>query len=59
MDWYGSTALASLIVSLAGIAFPNFHVPDLGRSSSFEIFLDNVPALEIELKITFWTLQEN
>jgi hypothetical protein len=59
MDWHGSSALTSLIVSFAGIAFPNLHIPNLSRSSSFEILLDNVPALEIELKITFWTLQDN
>ena len=51
------TAHARLIVSLANIALPNFHVTDLRRSSGFKVFSYNVSAYEVKLQVAFRALQ--
>ena len=53
------SASARLVVGLALIALPNFHIADLGRGAGFEIFLDNVSPDKVELEFAFRTFQEN
>lgn len=53
------SASAGLVVGLALVALPYFHVSNLGRSASLKIFLDDVSPDKVELQLTLRTLQEN
>ena len=54
----GGTAPTGLIVCLAHVALPDFHVPDLGGGSGFEVFLYDIASHEVKLKRALWTLQK-
>lgn len=51
------SATTGLIVSLALVALPDFHITYLSRGAGLKILLDDVAPYEIELEITLWTFQ--
>ena len=53
------TGSARLVVGLALVALPDFHVSYLSWSSGLKILLDNVSAIKVELEIALRTLQRS